>query len=214
MRVRDVMNTKLVTIDEETSIHDARKIMEDKKIRRLLIVKNDKLVGLVTERMLLEAAPSKATTLSIHELHYLLAKMVVKDIMVKKPMSISSNMPIEEALHLGQENGYGAFPVVDDGKLVGITTESDIVRIMTKILGVKDKGVRIDIEVTKDYGNLQGIMKVLDDMQIPLLSLMVFNCPEDGAGECRIFIRLVRGDSAEIAKKLTAAGFKVTDAGY
>ena len=211
MRVKDVMAKKLITVDENTSIHDATKMLREKKIRRLLVVKNGKLTGIVTERMLLEAAPSQATTLSIHELHYLLAKMIVKDVMVKKPITVNSNMPVEEALKLGEEKGIGAFPVVDDGKLVGITTESDIVRIMNQVLGVRDKGLRIDIAVNKEYGNLQKIMNILDGMKIPLLSLMIFNCDDDEKGECHIFIRLARGKGSEIAKKFTQAGLKVLD---
>ncbi len=91
----------MVAVDEKTSLHDARKILEAHRIRRLPVMRKDKLVGLVTERMLLEASPSSATALSIHELHYLLAKMTVKDIMVKKPYTISPDMPVEEALQLG-----------------------------------------------------------------------------------------------------------------
>jgi len=92
------MSTNVVAVDEKTSIHDARRIMEAHKIRRLPVMKKDKLVGLVTKHMLLEASPSPATSLSIHELQYVLAKMTVKDIMVKKPYTISPDMPPEEAL--------------------------------------------------------------------------------------------------------------------
>ena len=145
MRVRDIMRINVVTVTEDTSVHDARKIMEAHKIRRLPVMKKHELVGLVTLHMLLEAAPSPATSLSIHELHYLLAKMTVKDIMVKKPYTISPDMPVEEALQLGQEMGYGAFPVMERGRLVGIATESDIVRLLTRVLGVREKGKRVDL---------------------------------------------------------------------
>jgi acetoin utilization protein AcuB len=100
MRIRDLMSTNVVTITEDTSIDDAKKIMDAHKIRRLPVMKKDKLVGLVTKHMLLEAAPSPATSLSIHELHYLLAKMTVKEIMVKKPYTISPDMAPEEALQV------------------------------------------------------------------------------------------------------------------
>ena len=103
------MRTNVVTAEEKTLVGDARKIMEAHKIRRLPVMKKDKLVGLVTKHMLLEAAPSPATSLSIYELNYILAKMTVKDIMVKKPYTISPDMPAEEALQLGQEKGYGGF---------------------------------------------------------------------------------------------------------
>jgi acetoin utilization protein AcuB len=210
MRIRDIMSTNVVAVSEDTSIHDARKIMKAHKIRRLPVLKKDKLVGLVTERMLLEASPSPATALSIHELYYLLAKMTVKDIMVRNPFTISPDMPAEEALQLGQEKGFGAFPVLEDGKLVGIATESDIVRIMTKILGVREEGTRIDIRASKDFGNMQSIMEVLDRQKTVLLSLMTLP-PEEGGEEWLIVLRLKSENADQVVKELASAGFDVVD---
>jgi acetoin utilization protein AcuB len=210
MRIRDIMSTNVVAVSEDTSIHDARKIMKAHKIRRLPVLKKDKLVGLVTERMLLEASPSPATALSIHELHYLLAKMTVKDMMVRNPFTISPDMPAEEALQLGQEKGFGAFPVVENGKLVGIATESDIVRIMTKILGVREEGTRIDIRASRDFGNMQSIMEVLDRHKTVLLSMMTLP-PEEGGEEWLIVLRLKSEKADQVVKELTSAGFDVVD---
>jgi acetoin utilization protein AcuB len=210
MRIRDIMSTNVVAVGEDTSIHDARKIMKAHRIRRLPVLKKDKLVGLVTERMLLEASASPATSLSIHELHYLLAKMTVKDIMVRNPYTIDPDMPAEEALQLGQEKGYGAFPVVEDAKLVGIATESDIVRIMTKVLGVREEGTRIDIRASKDFGNMQKIMQILDRHKTVLLSLMTLP-PEEGDEEWLIVLRLKRENAEQVVKELTAGGFNVAD---
>jgi acetoin utilization protein AcuB len=212
MRVRDIMSTNVVAVDEKTSIHDARKIMEAHKIRRLPVMKRDKLVGLVTKHMLLEASPSPATSLSIHELQYLLAKMTVKDIMVKRPHTISPDMPVEEALQLGQEMGYGAFPVVEDGRLVGIATESDIVRIMTRVLGLREKGKRVDIKASKEFGNMQRIMKVLDKNKTVLLSLVTLP-PESEEEDWLIVLRLKSEDTEPIVKELQSSGFNVTYVG-
>jgi acetoin utilization protein AcuB len=211
MRIKDFMSTNVVAADEDTSVHDARKIMEAHKIRRLPVMRKGKLVGLVTLRMLLEAAPSPATALSIHELHFLLAKMTVKQIMVRDPHTVSSDMPAEEALQLGQEMGYGAFPVVDNGRLVGIVTESDIVRVMTRVLGVRGKGKRIDLKVTKQFGNMQRIMAILDERKAVLLSLMTFLRPEEG--DYMIILRIQTKNTGPIVKDLTAAGFSVTYVG-
>jgi len=212
MRVRDIMSTNVVAVDEKTSIHDARKIMEAHKIRRLPVMKRDKLVGLVTKHMLLEASPSPATSLSIHELHYLLAKMTVRDIMVKRPHTISPDMPVEEALQLGQEMGYGAFPVVEDGGLVGIATESDIVRIMTRVLGLREKGKRVDIKASKEFGNMQRIMKILDKNKTVLLSLVTLP-PESEEEDWLIVLRLKSEDTEPIVKELQSSGFNVTYVG-
>jgi len=211
MRVKDFMSTNVVAVDEDTSVHDARKIMEAHKIRRLPVMRKGRLAGLVTLRMLLEAAPSPATALSMHELHYLLAKMTVKDIMVKDPHSVSPEMPAEDALQAGQEMGYGGFPVMDNGRLVGIITESDIVRVMTKVLGVRVKGKRIDIKVTKEFGNMQRIMEILDENKAVLLSLMTFLRPEEG--DYMIILRIQTEDTDPIIKELSSAGFSVTYVG-
>jgi acetoin utilization protein AcuB len=211
MKIKDFMSTNVVAVDEDTTLHDARKIMEAHKIRRLPVMRKGKLVGLVTERMLLEAAPSPATALSIHELQYLLAKMTVKEIMVKEPHTVSPDMPAEEALQLGQDMGYGAFPVVDNGRLVGMVTESDIVRVMTRVLGVRVKGTRIDLKVSKRFGNMQRIMGILDDRKTVLLSLMSFLRPEEG--DYMIILRIGTEDANPIVEELTAAGFSVTYVG-
>lgn len=211
MRVREFMSTNVVAVDEKTSIHDAKKIMDAHKIRRLPVMRKDKLVGLVTERMLLEASPSPATSLSIHELHYLLAKMTVSDIMVKNPQTLSPDTPAEEAMEIGQEMGYGAFPIVDKGRLVGMVTESDIVRIMTRVLGVRGQGKRIDIKVDKTFGNMKRILDILDSRKIVLLSLMTLQPQENE--DWMIFLRVETDDAGPIADELKSAGFNVTYVG-
>jgi len=208
MRIRDLMSTNVVAVDENTSIHDAKRIMDAHKIRRLPVMRKDKLVGLVTKHMLLEASPSPATSLSIHELHYLLAKMTVKDIMVKKPYTISPDMPPEEALQLGQEMGYGAFPVMEGGRLVGMVTESDIVRLMTRVLGVRGQGKRIDIKASKDFGNMQRIMEILDKHKTVLLSMMTLP-PEHEDDDWLVVLRLQSEDAEPIVTELKSSGFNV-----
>jgi len=211
MRIRDIMSANVVAVDEKTSIHDAKKVMEAHKIRRLPVMKKDKLVGYLTERMLLEASPSPATALSIHELHYLLAKMTVKEIMVKKPFTVSPDMPPEEAMQLGQEMGYGGFPVVENGRLVGVVTESDIVRLMTRVLGVTKKGKRITIKTSNAFGNMQKIMSILDANKAVLLSLMSLKEPDEEGW--LIVLRLDSDNAEPIAKELTSAGFNVAYVG-
>ncbi|MBW1613750.1 MAG: CBS domain-containing protein [Deltaproteobacteria bacterium] len=206
------MRTNVVTAEEKTLVGDARKIMEAHKIRRLPVMKKDKLVGLVTKHMLLEAAPSPATSLSIYELNYILAKMTVKDIMVKKPYTISPDMPAEEALQLGQEKGYGAFLVAEDGRLAGVVTESDIVRIMARVLGVKEKGKRIDIRASNNIGNMKKIMEILDKNKTVLLSMMTLP-PEEREKDWLVILRLKSEDTGPIAMELGSSGFNVTYVG-
>ena len=213
MKVGDIMNTNVVTVTENTLVNDAKKIMDAHRIRRLPVMKKDKLVGLVTRHMLLEAAPSPATSLNIWEMQYLLSKMTIKEIMVKNPVTISPDMPVEAALQLGQEMGYGAFPVMEDGRLVGVVTESDIVRMMTRVLGVKEQGARIDIRSpSKEFGFFRGILDILDKNKALLLSMMTLPPAEDET-DWLIALRVQGKDIESIANELKSEGFNVTYVG-
>ena len=209
MRIKDVMTRNPVTADSETLVLDAQKIMKENNIRRLPIVDKGKLVGMVTKHDLLEAAPSPATSLSVFELNYLLAKMKVKEIMKKNPVTITPDTPFEEALRLGQEKKIGSFPVVDKGKLVGITTESDIIRFVTRVLGIKEEGSRITIEgLGGKFGDLEKIVAVANQHHTIILSMMSLPRPENK--DWMIVLRLKTNDPDPIVKDFKKAGFNVT----
>jgi acetoin utilization protein AcuB len=208
MRIRDIMTENPLTVDSETSIVDAKRIMKENNIRRLPVVDKGKLVGIVTERMILEASPSPATSLSIYELHYLIAKMKVKEIMVKDPITISPDAAFEDTLLLGQEKRIGAFPIVDKGKLVGITTESDLVRFITSIWGAKEKASTIIIEgVSQRFGLFKEIVSIIDRYEVPILSMMTY-IPR-GRVDCSLIIRVKTKEIDSLMRDLKKAKFKV-----
>lgn len=208
MRIRDIMTENPMTVDSETSMVDAKTMMKENNIRRLPVVDKGKLVGMVTERMILEASPSPATSLSIHELHYLIAKMKVKEIMVKNPITISPDTTFEEALLLGQEKRIGGFPVVDKGKLVGITSESDLVRFITSIWGAKEKASTIIIEgVSQRFGLFKEIVSIIDRYEVPILSIMTYIPP--GRVDCSLIIRVKTKEVDPLMRDLKKAKFKV-----
>src|SRR4030067_196566 len=128
MRIKDMMTRNPITVDSKTLLLDAQKIMRENKIRRLPVVDKEILVGIITQHDLLMASPSPATSLSVHELNYLLSKMKVSEIMKKNPVTITPDTPFEKALKIGQDKKIGSFPVLENEKLVGMVTESDIVR--------------------------------------------------------------------------------------
>jgi acetoin utilization protein AcuB len=209
MRIKDVMTRNPVTADSETLVLDAQKIMKENNIRRLPIVDKGKLVGIVTKHDLLEASPSPATSLSVFELNYLLAKMKVKEIMKKNPVTITPDTPFEEALRLGQEKKIGSFPVVENGKLVGITTESDIIRFVTRVLGLKEEGSRITIEgLGGKLGDLEKIVSIVNQHHTVILSMMSMPRPEKK--DWMIVLRLKTNEPDPIVKDFKKAGFNVT----
>jgi acetoin utilization protein AcuB len=209
MRIRDVMTKNPITIDSETLVLDAQKIMKENNIRRLPIVDKGKLVGIITQHDLLEASPSPATSLSIHELNYLLAKMKVKEIMKKNPLTLTPDIPFEEALKIGQEKKIGSFPVVDNGKLVGIVTESDIVRFLTRALGLKEEGSRITIEgLGGKLVDLEKIISIVNQHNTIILSMI--SLPRSEKRDWMIVLRLKTSDPDPIVRDFKKAGFNVT----
>lgn len=209
MRIRDVMTKNPVIVDSEAFVLDAQKIMQENNIRRLPVVDKGKLVGIVTKHDLLEASPSRATSLSVFELNYLIAKMKVKDIMKKDPMTVGPDTPFEEALRLGQEKKIGSFPVVEKGKLVGITTESDIIRFVNRVLGLNEEGSRVTIEgMAGKLGDLEKIVAIANQHHTIILSMMSLPRPEKK--DWMIVLRLKTNEPDPIVKDFKKAGFNVT----
>jgi len=130
--VRDWMTANPITVDTKTTLPEAHRIMKDRRIRRLPVVDRNQLIGIVTLGDVREAEPSDATTLSIFELHYLLAKLTIGEIMTREPITISINGTIREAAKMMLQHKIGGLPVMEDGKLVGIITESDIFRVLAQ----------------------------------------------------------------------------------
>jgi acetoin utilization protein AcuB len=209
MRIRDIMTKNPITVESETFVLDAQKIMEQNNIRRLPVVDKGKLVGIITQHDLLKAAPSPATSLSVHELNYLLSKMKVKEIMKKNPVTITPDTPFEEALRIGQEKKIGSFPVVENGKLVGISTESDLVRFLTRALGLREEGSRITIEgLGGKLGDLEKIISIVNQHSTIVLSMISLPRPEKK--DWMIVLRLKTTDPDPIVRDFKKAGFNVT----
>ncbi len=133
MKIKDMMTRNPITVDPETQVMEAKRIMKEKNIRILPVIKGSQLVGVITHNDLLEASPSPATSLSVHELNYLFLTMEVKDIM-KNPVTLTPDTPLEETLWIRQKKKIGSFPVMDNGKLVGIVTETDMIRFLVQAL--------------------------------------------------------------------------------
>jgi len=131
--VKDWMTRDVVTITSDTTLPDAHRLMDEKGIRRLPVLKEGRLVGIVTRGDVRGAEPSGATSLSIWELHYLLAKLTITEVMTRNPITISQDATIGEAAQVMLDSRISGLPVVDSGgKVVGIITESDIFRMVVQ----------------------------------------------------------------------------------
>ena len=130
--VRNWMTGRVMTITPQTTLPEAQRIMLECNIRRLPVLKGDKLLGIVTLGDIREAKPSDATTLSIYELNYLLDQLTAKDFMTPNPITIAPDATIAEAARLMVEHKVGGLPVVENGSLIGIITETDLCRLLMK----------------------------------------------------------------------------------
>ncbi|MGI6679590.1 MAG: CBS and ACT domain-containing protein [Dehalobacterium sp.] len=207
MHVRSKMTKEPVTITKQTTIADAFELMRKHNIRRLPVLENGKLVGIVTDRDLSEVSPSPATSLSVFEINYLLAKMKIKDAIPKKQtvITIEPDAYVEEAAIKMREHKIGALPVVDGGKLVGIITETNIFDAFIELLGVKEQGSRIDIEVEDQPGVLANVTQLIQKSAANISRVAVFR--EDG--KTYIVIRLTSFYGEPIIKTLEENGYKV-----
>jgi len=175
MLVHERMSTRPITIAEDTPVDHALRLMRDEKVRRLPVLnKKGKMVGIVSEKDLLYVSPSPATSLSMHELHYLLSQLKVGKVMTRDVITVSEDTPLEEAARIMADNKIGGLPVMRDGKLVGIITESDLFKVFVEILGARDMGVRLSLLVPDQPGILADLTRTIADMGGDILSLGTF----------------------------------------
>jgi CBS domain-containing protein len=129
-QVKDWMSADVITAGADTTLPDAHKMMVDNHIRRLPVMKKKKLVGIITRGDVRGAEPSQAPSLSVHELHYLLARLTIDEIMTPKPFTARPDDSIGDAAKIMMDNNISGLPVMENGELVGIITESDIFRMV------------------------------------------------------------------------------------
>ncbi len=129
MTIRELMSGGLITVRRETPVLEARDLMVKERIRHLLVTQTGgALVGIVTDRDIRLNLPSTATSLSVWEINHLLTKLMVEQVMTQSVITVGPDRPAREAARLMLDHKIGALPVLDDGRLVGIITETDIVR--------------------------------------------------------------------------------------
>lgn len=175
MLVRERMTANPVVVHPETSFEDALQLLREKKIRRLPVVdKGGNVVGIVVEKDLLYASPSPATSLSIFEVHYLLSKLAVKDVMTKRVITVGEDCPLEEAARIMVDHKIGSLPIVRGKQLVGIITETDVFKVMAEALGGRAKGLRVVMRVPEVKGELAQVTAKVAELGGNIVSLVVF----------------------------------------
>ena len=192
-------------------LSDLLHLMKEKKIRRLPIVtKEGSLVGIVVQKDLFSASPSAATSLSVFEVHYLLSKLKMKDVMTKRVVTVGDDCPVEEAARIMVDYKIGCLPIVKEDKLVGIITETDIFKTFVEILGGRVKGLRLTLDVTEGKGALADIAAEIARQDGNIVSVATFSGRD--ASDRIVTVKVVGAAREPLLKSLETVRVKVLNA--
>lgn len=208
MYVSERMTRYPATVMSNYSVSKAYQIMTEGHYSQLPVVDSDnKLIGLVTEKLLAEVNPSSATSLSVYEINYLLSKTKVQDIMKTGIFKINKDALIEDAAIIMKENRISSLPVVEgDNYLAGIITRTDIFKAFIDIMGVKATGTRIAITTEDKVGVLADITSILAQHNINIRNIT--DISENGKSEITIKVRSL--DATAAVEDIKAKGYNVT----
>lgn len=206
MLVRDRMTAPVITIDPKTPIYDALALMKEKRIRRFPVIKGRKLVGIVTWTDLMRASPSPATSLAVWEIPYLLMKAPISEVMTRAVITVPPAATVEEAAVLMRRHKIGGLPVVEQGAVVGVITESDIFDAFIDLMGLRRGGARLTIELEDRVGALDEVVHTIRECGINIRSLAAY--PVNGIGQ--VVVRVDTPYPLHLVQALSEHGIKVT----
>jgi acetoin utilization protein AcuB len=175
MLVGKRMTRNPITIPPDVSIAEAMEWMKREKVRRFPVVdKKGKLVGIVTREDLLHASPSSVTSLNVWEVSYLLSQVKVKEVMAKDVITVTEDVPLEEAARIMADNKIGSMPVMRDSMVVGIITESDIFKVFLELFGARERGIRVTLLAPYYKGSLAAISTAITERGGLIVALNIF----------------------------------------
>ncbi|WP_455679641.1 CBS domain-containing protein [Streptococcus sp.] len=207
MAVKDFMTRKVVYVSPDTTVAHTADMMREQGLRRLPVIENDRLVGVVTERTMAEASPSKATTLSIYEMNYLLNKTKIRDIMVRDVITVSPYASLEDAVYAMMKNQVGILPVVEAGQVFGVITEKDVFKAFLEVSGYGEEGVRVIITADDTVGTLA---KIVDTISADNLNIKRTVVATRRSGKVAIEIQIDgKADVTDLRGKLINQGIQV-----
>ena len=178
MFVGERMSRPVIPVSPDTPINDVLAMFRKEHIRRAPVMKDGKLLGIVSERDLLNATPSSVTTLSVWELNYLISKVKVKDVMAKKVVTVDQDTPIEEAARIMADKKIGGVPVVSGKNVVGIITETDLFKIFLELMGARQKAWRVTATIAEKPGELAKLTQAVAQNGGNFISFGMFAGPD------------------------------------
>jgi acetoin utilization protein AcuB len=161
MFVSDWMTREVIIIGPDDYLSDAITLMKENEIKHLPVMKGGKIKGVISDRDIKEYSPSKATSLDIYELHYLLANTKVKEVMRTKVVTAAPDMPVEEAAMIMLDGDIGCLPVLADGRLCGIISDKDIYHSLVDITGIRHGGNRVCATIEDRAGTIKDVADII-----------------------------------------------------
>ena len=179
MLVKGRMSAPIISTTPDTQIMEAMDVMKKNNIRRMPVLdKGGKLIGIVSDKDLLNAAPSDATSLSVWEVNYLVARIKVKDVMTKEVMTVAGDTPVEEAARMMADSKIGGLPVVLDDEVVGLITETDLFKLLVEMMGAREMGVRVTALVPNVLGELDDLTHAISKVGGGFIAFGQFNADD------------------------------------
>jgi acetoin utilization protein AcuB len=203
------MTRNVVTVTKDMSVLHVRNLLREKDINQVPVVEGKKLIGIITDGDIRENSASPASTLSVHELNYLLSEMKAGDIMTRNPVTVSPETPVEEAAKVLNEKGIGCLPVVRNDELVGIITTCDMLNVLLEVMGVGTPSSRIELSIPGDMGEICNISGIVKGLGLSIISMVSTLNQNDPATRFSV-LRVNTDDIRELCKALRGAGYKVT----
>lgn len=192
MIINEWMTKDVITVDPEASMMRAAKLMKEKGIRRLPVVDDKgKLLGMLSDRDVKEASPSKATTLDVHELYYLLSEIKVKNIMTPNPLTIRDTDTVLKCAAIMHDKKISGLPVLNDqDQLVGIMTQNEVYSVLLSITGVYHGGIQFGLKLPDERGTLKEVLDCLRGHKARVISVLTsYDKVEKGFRQ--VFIRIM-----------------------
>lgn len=201
MTIERRMTLNPVTISPDASVVEASELMKKEKVHRLPVLDKDKkLVGVISEKDILYASPSPASSLSIHEMAYLLSQLTVRKLMTKNPVTIGKDVPVEEAARIMVDEDLSCLPVVEGDRLVGIVSKSDLFKILIELFGARTKGVRVSFLVDDKPGLIADISREIANAGLDIISFGTFMGTDPTNRICTV--KVASGDSDKVISLL------------
>lgn len=204
MLVQDVMQTKLFTVTPETTLPEAVRLTGQRGVRHLPVLDGDRLIGILSDRDLKRAMASPATSLEAHELRYLLDQLRVEEIMTRVVITIGPMFPIEAAARLMVQEKIGALPVTEGERLVGLVTETDVLRLFVRAMGAAEPSSRFEVILGNQPHALAEVVQAVEAAGGDISSLVTLPC---GGGLKEAVIRVRTINPAPVIWALEARGF-------